>query len=63
MQEGLETLGVVLLALAGVGLGRWFSKLPKWYWLLGYLLPAVVLVLLWLPNKWARCFSSRPFHG
>lgn len=61
MQALLETLGVVLLALAGVGLGRWFSKLPKWYWLLGYLLPAVVLVLLWLRQQVSALFFVPPF--
>jgi predicted double-glycine peptidase len=34
-----------LLALAGVFLGRWFSRLPKPYWTIGYFLPlALVLV-------------------
>jgi len=41
----VESGAVTLLAVAGVLLGRWFSRLPKPYWALGYFIPlALVLV-------------------
>lgn len=50
----LETLGVALLAVLGVLLGRWFSKLDGRKWLVGYVVPfalmAVVAVGRWLPK-------------
>lgn len=45
MNPWLESLLAALLALVGVLLGRWFSRLPKGYWLIGYFVPlALVLV-------------------
>jgi predicted double-glycine peptidase len=34
-----ESAAVALLAVGGFRLGRWFSRLPKPYWILGYFLP------------------------
>ena len=42
----LESVAVSLLALGGFLLGRWFSRLPKHYWLLGYFL-ALILILVY----------------
>jgi len=42
----LETLGVVLIALSGVFLGRLFSRLGKFYWTLGYFLPLLLIAIL-----------------
>jgi len=42
----LETLGACLLAGLGVLLGYWFSRLPKPYWLLGYFIPLVVVIMI-----------------
>lgn len=39
MNPWLETAAVTLLALAGVLLGGWFSRLPRPYWAIGYVLP------------------------
>ncbi len=44
----LQTIGVFLLATAGWGLGRWFSKLKKPVWVLGYALLLVVLAFIGL---------------
>jgi hypothetical protein len=41
----LEAFAAVLLALMGVLLGRWFSRLPKGYWLIGYFVPLGLVVL------------------
>ncbi len=35
----------LLWALAGGGLGWWFSRLRRPYWLLGYLIPLVLILL------------------
>jgi len=40
-----ESLGVALAALGAFVLGRWFSRLPKPYWLVGYLLPLGLILL------------------
>ena len=39
----LESLAVTLLAVAGALLGRWFSGLPKPYWMLGYFIPLALI--------------------
>ena len=44
MGPWLETLGVALLALFGVWLGLWFSRLRRPYWLLGYFFPLILIV-------------------
>ena len=36
---------MALFAFSGFVLGRWFSRLPKAYWLLGYFLPLVLVLL------------------
>ncbi len=45
MNPWFESFLVALLALAGAGLGWRFSRLPKPYWLLGYFLPLVLVLL------------------
>ncbi len=45
MNPWFESLLVVLLALAGAGLGWWFSRLPKPYWGLAYLIPLALVLL------------------
>jgi hypothetical protein len=57
MNPWLETIGVILIALAGAGLGRTFSKLRKPYWVLGYILPAVLICALIV----VRCTNSLAF--
>ncbi|MCK4751994.1 MAG: hypothetical protein KAS75_01010 [Planctomycetes bacterium] len=46
MNPYLETLGVILIAIAGVHLGKTFSKLKKHYWILGYLVPLTLILML-----------------
>jgi predicted double-glycine peptidase len=40
--DSLVVAGIALLAFV---LGRWFSLLPKWYWVIGYLIPLGLLLL------------------
>lgn len=46
MNPWLETLGVVLVALSGIVLGRVFSRLRKPYWVLGYFLACLLIAVL-----------------
>jgi MFS family permease len=59
MNPWLETAGVILLALLGCWLGRWFSRLPKWYWTLGYLLPLGLVFIIGLARHW-NAFAFTP---
>ena len=43
MSAWVESLGVLLLAAGGVWLGAWFSRLPRPWWLLGFILPFIVV--------------------
>jgi predicted double-glycine peptidase len=40
-----ESLAVVSVGLLAFVLGRWFSHLPKPYWLMGYLIPLCLILL------------------
>jgi hypothetical protein len=50
MSPWLETIGVVLLAVLGAWLGKFCSRLPKPWWLLGYFIPLLIIVLAGLPR-------------
>jgi hypothetical protein len=45
MSPWLESSGVALLAAGGVLLGAWFSRLREPYWLLGYFIPLLMIVI------------------
>ena len=46
MESWLGTIGVVLVALLGIMLGRIFSSLRRPFWVVGYLLPALLVAML-----------------
>jgi len=46
MNPWLETTGVVLIAVFGVFAGRVFSRFRKPYWVLGYILPGLLIAML-----------------
>jgi hypothetical protein len=46
MNPWLETSGVLLLGIVGVALGCWFSRLPRPYWTLGYVIPLAIILLV-----------------
>lgn len=46
MNPWLETIGVVIIALLGIALGRLFSRFRRPYWPLGYFVPLVLLAML-----------------
>jgi hypothetical protein len=45
MNPWVESLGVLLLAAGGVLLGAWFSRRRAPYWMFGYLIPFLMIVL------------------
>lgn len=47
----IETMGVLFLAAAGLGIGHWCSRLPKLYWLLGYVIPLLLIALIGLTRR------------
>lgn len=61
MSPWLETLLVTLVAVLGVCLGIFFSRLPKWYWMAGYVIPFVLLLFLALPHWINFLFFTPPF--
>jgi hypothetical protein len=61
MNPWLETTGVVLVAVLGVFLGRFFSDLRKPYWILGYFLPCILITMLVLARCNNALYFIRPF--
>ena len=57
MNSWLETIGVIIIALLGIVLGRFFSRLQKPYWVCGYLLSLLLITLLLI----TRCVNSLAF--
>ncbi len=60
MNPWFETICVVLVALLGVFLGRFFSHLRKPYWLLGYFLSFLLIAMLIIP-RYVNTSVSVPF--
>jgi hypothetical protein len=61
MNPWFETAGVILVALSGVFVGRVFSRFRKPYWVLGYLLPFVLIALLAMTRFDHSMNFVRPF--
>jgi hypothetical protein len=57
MTAWLETIGVMLVALLGVLLGKLFSSFRKTYWTLGYFLPSIIISIIIL----TRFNNALPF--
>lgn len=60
MYDWFATAGVLLLVAAAVCVGRWFSGLPKPYWLIGYVLPLLLIVGLEAGSRMPRVGSAPP---
>jgi len=61
MNPWIETAGVVVIALLGAFVGRLFSRFHKSYWVLGYLVPAVLIAMLALVRFHPVLSFVRPF--
>ena len=57
MNAWIETIGIIIVALAGMFVGGFFSKLRQWYWILGYIIGFGIIGILLLPRLDAS-FSS-----
>lgn len=57
MTPWLETIGIILVALLGVFLGKLFSRFHKAYWMVGYFLSLLLIVFLAI----SRCSNSLAF--
>ncbi len=62
IQALLESLGVTLVAACGVALGWWFSNRRKPLWLIGYIAPFLLLILVSLPRRLPRLELVIPFR-
>ncbi len=60
MSPWAESLGVLLLAAGGVLLGVWFSRFPRRWWLPGYLIPLVLILLCVLACRYPILTVIRP---
>ncbi len=46
MESVFETIGVVVLAGLGAGVGYWFSRFSRKYWLAGYFIPLAIVLMV-----------------
>ncbi len=56
-----ETVGVILISVFGIILGRFFSYLKKPYWTLGYILSVALIGLLIIARIYDSLYFIRPF--
>ena len=61
MNPWLETLGVVLVTLLGIALGRVFSSLRRPHWVLGYFLACLLIAVLVIARYANSLFLVPPF--
>ncbi|MFA5239294.1 MAG: cysteine peptidase family C39 domain-containing protein [Phycisphaerae bacterium] len=61
MSPWLETVGIILIALMGVFLGKLFSHPHKPYWILGYLFSVVLIALLLITGYCNSLAFAPPF--
>lgn len=61
MDGWIATIASILLALLGIWLGRWFSRLKRPWWLIGFLLPYLVVVLVGLTRYFYTLVFVWPF--
>jgi predicted double-glycine peptidase len=61
MQPWLETIGVLILSLSALALGLLFGKIKKRFWLLGYAIPFVLIVMVALVRNTNQLQFYQPF--
>jgi hypothetical protein len=58
----MQTAGVVLLAGLGIFIGRWISRWRSPAWLVGYIVPLLLVVIIGIPRWSPRLESIPPFN-
>ena len=61
MRPWFESIGVIILALLGITLGLLTGKIKKRLWLLGYLLPLILIVMIALTRNIYWLGFHQPF--
>ncbi len=61
MNPWVESFVALVVAAGGVLVGAWFSRLPKPYWLLGYLFPLTAIVVYSLISRAPQLVFLPPF--
>ena len=61
MSTWFETIGVILIAIGSIGLGRYISGLRKSWWILGYLFSLGLITALILARYQNRLYFIEPF--
>lgn len=61
MNPWIESAGVVLIALVGVFVGRVFSRFGKLLWVLGYIIPGMLIIMLGMVRFNSDLYFIRPF--
>ena len=61
MYDWFATVGVLLLVVGAVCLGRWLSRLTRRYWLIGYVLPLLLIVAVETAGRIPRVGFAPPF--
>jgi len=56
-----QTAGVILLAVFGVFLGWWFSRQRNRLWLVGYIIPLLLVIIIGIPRWSPRIELIPPF--
>ncbi len=59
--EILQTLGVVVLALAGAAAGLWFARRTTKAWLVGFFIPLLLILIIGLPRRFYVLGFHPPF--
>lgn len=60
MNLWLAAISATLFACCGIPIGHYVSRLPKFYWTFGYLLPAIVILIYGLANHFPALAFAAP---
>ena len=63
MNFWFENTVIIIISILSIIIGRFISRLSKPYWLVGYLIPFIVIVLLIVTRLNNSLFFLRPFNS
>ena len=58
----LQSLSIALLAITGARTGIWFARRPSRWWLAGFLLPLLIILMIGLPRRHYPLAFVPPFR-